>query len=103
MENNEIRLRIATHADAALVADLARRTFYDTFAPYNTEANMRMYLEEQFPRELQMAQVGASGNTFFLAFAGDEAVGFASMRESEPPAGLKGERTIEIGQLYSDQ
>lgn len=103
MENTEIRLRIATREDAAMVADLARRTFYETFAPSNTEENMRIYLEEQFPRERQMEQVGTPGSTFILAMLGDEAVGFASLRESEPPQGLKGERAIEIGQLYSDK
>jgi ribosomal protein S18 acetylase RimI-like enzyme len=98
-----IEIRMASAEDAGLVADMARRTFYETFARYNTEENMRIFLEEQFPREKQLAEVGAPGRWFLLAYAGDEAVGYASMREAEPPQGLQGERAIEIVQLYSEQ
>jgi diamine N-acetyltransferase len=98
-----MEIRLATSADAALVADLARRTFYESFARYNTEENMRIFLDEQSPRERQMAEVGAPGRTFLLALLDDEPVGYASLRESEPPEGLKGEKGIEVVQLYSDQ
>ena len=36
--------------DAATIADLSRRTFYDTFAPHNTPENMDMFLNTQFTR-----------------------------------------------------
>lgn len=103
MERPTIRICEAGPADAALVADLSRRTFYDSFARYNTEENMRLFLEEQFPRERQMAEVGAPGRIFLLAYVEDEPAGYASMRESEPPPGLEGANAIEIVQLYSDQ
>ena len=96
-------IRMATSSDAALVADLARRTFYESFARYNTEENMRLFLDHQFPRERQMAEVGAPGRTFLLAFIDEEPVGYASLRESEAPEGLTGEKGIEIVQLYSDE
>jgi ribosomal protein S18 acetylase RimI-like enzyme len=98
-----IKIRMASVEDAELVADMARRTFYETFARHNTEENMRIFLEEQYPREKQLAEVGAPGRRFLLAYAGEEAVGYASMREVEPPQGLQGERAIEIVQLYSEQ
>ena len=58
MDNAIIQTRIATVEDAALIADLARRTFYDTFSKYNTEENMRIYQQEQNTLERQMAEVG---------------------------------------------
>ena len=85
-----------------MVADFSRRTFYESFARYNTEENMRLYLDEQFPRERQMAEVGAPGRIFLMAWLGDELAGFASLRESEPPEGLGSENGIEIVQLYAD-
>ena len=97
-----IRIRVAGAEDAALIADFGRRTFYESFAQYNTEENMRLFLDEQFPRERQMAEVGAPGRIFLLAYLGDRLAGFASLRESEPPEGLKGENGIEIVQLYAD-
>jgi GNAT superfamily N-acetyltransferase len=103
MEKPTVWIRVAEPEDAALVADVSRRTFYETFSRYNTEENMRMYLDEQFPRERQMAEVGAPGRVFLLAFIGDEPAGYASLRLGEPPHGLVDEHAIEIVQLYSEQ
>lgn len=103
MEQSTIRIREAGPADAALVADLSRRTFYDSFAHHNTEENMRIFLEEQFPREKQMAEVGKPGRIFLLAYIGDEPAGYASLRVAEPPQGMEGTHPIEIVQLYSEQ
>ncbi|HEY4112071.1 GNAT family N-acetyltransferase [Puia sp.] len=103
MENTLIRIREAEPADAALVADIARRTFIDSFAQHNTAENMRIFLEEQNPREKQMAEVGAPGRTFLLAYMGEEPAGYVSLRVSEPPQGLNGEKAIEIVQIYSEK
>lgn len=98
-----IQIRQAGREDAELVADISRRTFYDSFSIHNTEENMRMFLDQQFTREKQMAEVGAPGRTFLLAFLEEELVGYASLRETEPPAALAGTRAIEIVQIYSEQ
>ena len=104
MENTKIRMRIASVEDAALVADLSRKTFYESFAQHNTEENMRLYMDEQFTREMQMAEVGAPGRTFILAYVDDEPAGYASMRATaEKPRGLENENAIEIVQVYSEQ
>jgi GNAT superfamily N-acetyltransferase len=103
MEATNLRIRIAGAGDAEMIADLARRTFYETFAAVNTEENMRIYLEEQYTREKAIAEVVAPGRIYVLAYLGDEVAGYASLRESDPPKGLEGEKTIELGQLYAEQ
>jgi GNAT superfamily N-acetyltransferase len=103
MDKPVIQVKIAGAEDAALVAGLSRRTFYETFAPHNTEENMRIFLEEQLPPERQMAEVGAPGRIFLLAYIDDEPAGYASMREAEPPKGLDDQKAMEIVQLYSEQ
>ena len=62
-----------------------------------------MYMEVQFPREKQIAEVSAPGRIFLLAYVGDEPAGFASLRISEPPKGLEGTNSIEIVQCYAEQ
>ncbi len=98
-----VRIGIAGPGHAELIADLARRTFYDAFAAQNTAENMRIFQEEQFTRQMQIAEVGAPGRTFFLAWVNGKPVGFASMRESPPPRALGAVSAIEIVQLYSEQ
>jgi diamine N-acetyltransferase len=103
MEATNLRIRIAGAGDAEMIADLARRTFYESFAAVNTEENMRIYLEEQYTREKAMAEVVAPGRIYLLACLGDEVAGYASLREGEPPRELEGEKAMEIGQLYAEQ
>jgi ribosomal protein S18 acetylase RimI-like enzyme len=99
----QIRITLAGREDAELVADISRRTFYETFAVHNTAANMDIFLNQQFTREMQMAEVGAPGRIFLLAWLGDVPAGYASLRESPPPPELGGARAIEILQIYSEQ
>jgi ribosomal protein S18 acetylase RimI-like enzyme len=100
---NTITIREAGPADAEFVADMARRTFIDSFAHHNTAENMRIFLEEQNPKERQMAEVGAAGRHFLLAYIDDEPAGYVSLRIAEPPKELQGEKAIEIVQLYAEK
>jgi ribosomal protein S18 acetylase RimI-like enzyme len=102
METN-IKIREAGPADAEFVADMARRTFIDSFAHHNSEENMRIFLEEQNPKERQMAEVGAAGRHFLIAYFGEEPAGYVSLRIVHPPKELQGEKAIEIVQIYSEK
>jgi ribosomal protein S18 acetylase RimI-like enzyme len=84
----------ATTNDAALIADLSRQTFYETFAPQNTAADMEKFMREQFTREALMAEVGAPGNLFLLATIDGVAAGYARLRDTD-------EHSLEIARLYA--
>jgi diamine N-acetyltransferase len=104
MENALIRITAAGKEDAALIADLSRRTFYDTFAPHNTPENMNQFLSVQFTREQLMAEVGAPHNVFLLAWLGQKPAGYARLYEgNELPHELAGTAAIEISRFYSER
>ena len=96
-----IKVRFCTEADASVIADLSRQTFYETFASENTAADMEKFMAEQFSRESLMKEVGAEGNIFFLAYDNETPVGYARMRESRSPAGLGEKKSIEIARIYA--
>ena len=96
-----ITVRKAESSDAALVADLSRKTFSDTFASANTEANMELFLSGPFAREKLMAELTLPGNHFFIAMEGDKPVGYARVRENNNPPPLAGRETIEIARIYA--
>src|SRR5579863_5777065 len=99
-----VRITVAGTAEAGLIADLSRRTFYDTFAPHNTPENMEQFLQTEFTREKLMEQVGAPRNTFLLARLDDQAVGYARLYEGvDLPRGMIGAASIEIARLYAEQ
>lgn len=99
-----VRITVAGTGEAELVADLSRRTFYDTFAPHNTPENMEQFLQTEFTREKLMEQVGAPRNTFLLAWLDNQAVGYARLYEGvDLPRGMAGTASIEIARLYAEQ
>jgi diamine N-acetyltransferase len=92
-------VRYATVADAELVADLSRQTFYDTFAAQNTKEDMELFLNHQFTKAGLMAEVGAPGNIFLLAYDNDAVAGYARLREGSMPDGSS-TAALEIARLY---
>jgi diamine N-acetyltransferase len=96
-----ITTRLATPADAALIADMSRKTFYDSFAADNTKEDMDKFMNEQFNRELLMAEVSAPGNVFIITEYMGQPAGYARLRENNNPPELDGLQTIEIARIYA--
>ncbi|MEQ1676877.1 MAG: GNAT family N-acetyltransferase [Chitinophagaceae bacterium] len=97
----EINIRTATTQDAALIADLSRSTFHETFAAQNTAANMEKFMNGQFSAALLMKEVGAPGNIFLLAFTGEEPAGYVRLRENNNPPELGAANALEIARIYA--
>ena len=98
-----VDIRLATNDDAALIADLSRRTFYETFSPFNTKEDMDKFMEEQFNTHQLIEEVGFPGNTFLLAYCNDEPVGYVRLRENNNPPELAGLQTLEVARIYVEQ
>lgn len=96
-----ITIRLATTSDAALIADMSRQTFYDSFAADNKKENIDKFLNEQFTREALMQEVGAERNIFLLAYDEETPVGYARLRENNNPPELGILHTIEIARIYA--
>jgi ribosomal protein S18 acetylase RimI-like enzyme len=96
-----ILIREATKADAALIADMSRQTFYDSFAAANTKENLDKFFNEQFTHEMLVQEVGAPKNIFLLAYDGNLPVGYVRMRENNNPPDLGNVHAIEIARIYA--
>lgn len=96
-----VTIRLATPADAQLIADLSRQTFFDAFAADNTPENMDKFMKEQFTREKLMSEVKDPASTFLLAYTGEEVAGYARLRESPNPEELGNQPAIELARIYA--
>lgn len=92
-----IHVRLAETADAALIAELSRTAFRQAFAKYNSEADMDLFMNEQFTKEMLMKEVEERDGIFLLAHVLDEAVGYARIRVENK---FKQDAAIEIARLY---
>jgi diamine N-acetyltransferase len=95
-----LSIRLATKEDAPMIADISRKTFYDTFAADNTKEDMDKFLSEQFTKGRLMLEVGAAENIFLLAYFDGTVAGYVKLREGKQPDAIKDKEALEIARLY---
>src|ERR1041384_2077295 len=93
-------IRPATVADAALLAELGARTFYDTFAPHCSAEDMTAYLTEAFSPAIQAAELADQDRHFFIAELDGRAVGYAQLHSCTAPSCVSGAKPIELARIY---
>jgi len=96
-----IGIRFATEDDAELIAELSRRTFYETFAAQNSKENMDMHMAEYYALEKIQAELKDPLNIFFMAYDGSRLAGYVKMNEHIKEESKELEDPIEIGRIYS--
>lgn len=100
---HDLSIRQATASDAALVAELGRRTFTDTFAPDNTPEDMAAFLAATFARELQRREIEDPEVAVLVAARDAVPVAYAMLRDGEAPEGVTGPAPIELARFYVDR
>jgi GNAT superfamily N-acetyltransferase len=98
-----VTIRTATVDDAATLADLARRTFYDTFAATNDPADMARYLAEAFGIDQQTRELNDRDITTLVVEAEGEAVAYAQLCADHVPECVTGANPIELKRFYVSQ
>jgi ribosomal protein S18 acetylase RimI-like enzyme len=93
-------VRRALPDDAGALAELAARTFYDTFADSNSAEDMEAFLTSTYGEAIQLAEIMDPLMTTLLAEVDGVLAGFAQIRTGEPPSCVKGERPVEIKRFY---
>jgi ribosomal protein S18 acetylase RimI-like enzyme len=98
------RVHDATATDAALLAELGARTFYESFAADNDPEDMRRHLESQFAPSIQLAEIGNPAlDTLLVRDANGDAVAFAQVRSGKKTDGVPPEGSIELWRFYVDR
>jgi ribosomal protein S18 acetylase RimI-like enzyme len=97
----KVDICLAEKKDAAVVADLSRQTFFDTFASQNTKEDMDKFMNEQFTRQMLMKEVGAEGQLFYIARVNESLAGYIKLREGKEGPELKNRASLEIARIYS--
>ncbi len=94
-------LRTATAEDAEALAELGRRTFFETFAKDNTQEDMARYLADTFSPALQRAELKDASVHFLLLLARGKLAGYAKLRPAA--ANARGQRPLEVCRFYVDR
>lgn len=94
-------IRVATAEDAEALAELGRRTFFDTFAKDNTAENMARYLADTFGPELQRAELLQPSVQVLLLLAEGRLDGYVKLRRG--PGNVWGRSPLEVCRFYVDR
>ena len=90
-------------ADAAVVSELARRTFYDTFAATNDAADMALYLAGAYSIDIQTRELNDRDITTLLVEEAGTAIAYAMLRTDHVPECVTGPDPIELWRFYVDR
>jgi GNAT superfamily N-acetyltransferase len=93
-------IRRAAVSDAPALAELAARTFTETFAEENSPEDLDAHLRSAYGVAQQTAELEDRDVVTLLAFRGEELAGFAQVRRKSAPSCVIGERPIELHRFY---
>lgn len=93
-------IRRANLDDARLLTALGARTFSETFAADNSDADMETYLASAFSEEQQTAELADPKSTIFIAESDGVAVGYAMLGSGKSLNSITNDKPIELVRLY---
>ncbi len=93
-------VRTARVGDARALAELAERTFRDTFAAMNTPENMRLHCEASYGEAIQAREILDPALATLNCEHAGEMVGYAQLRRGPAPPQIQAARPAEIQRIY---
>lgn len=94
-----MNIRRATTADAAALAEIAERTFRDTFGAQNTPEDLEAYVPTAYSEEKQRREIENPDGVALLGHSDDgELIAYTQMRRVQSPHG-----EVEIVRFYVDR
>lgn len=103
IDTEELTIRRAVSADAPVVAELARRTFMDSFAGKSDPHDLALHTARAYGVPQQSAEIAHPGITTLIAEAGGRPAAYTQIRRGPPPACVADGDAVEIARFYVDQ
>ncbi len=100
MKTDKIYVAQADASQSGLIAELARKTFIETYADLSNPDNLQLYVESHFTEELINTELTNPAFRFYIAWINHTAVGFTKIRKDRQPKGITGKRSLEIERIY---
>lgn len=86
--------------DAALLADLGSRTFYQAYHPFFPVDEMAAYLAKNFiPADIE-AELATGTSWFFVLWQGDAPLGYTKLRSDRSHEVVAGRNALEMQRIY---
>jgi ribosomal protein S18 acetylase RimI-like enzyme len=98
-----ITIRRATTSDAALLANLAARTFAEAFGPDNRPEDLALHLAQAYGVPQQTAELEDPAVTSLFIEVDRSVAGYAQVRRGAAPSCVAARSPIELWRFYVDR
>jgi ribosomal protein S18 acetylase RimI-like enzyme len=90
----------ATLSDINHLQQISTQTFHETFAPLNTEENMRKYLEEEFSIVRLTDELVNNDSEFYFALLENNVIGYLKLNFGKSQTELQDDNALELERIY---
>ena len=97
---SEINIRIADEADADLLVELGRSSFYEAFAEETAPEDMAEHLRTAFKTEDIAEQLKSDKSLFIIIEINSEAAGYAYLHPGDPPDCVITPNPVQLSRFY---
>ncbi len=97
---NQIKIKRATINDLDQLQGIGRQTFSETFDSYNTEENMRKYLDERFSAAKLSSELNDKNAEFYFALLNNRVIGYLKINVGQSQTELQDDEALEIERIY---
>jgi ribosomal protein S18 acetylase RimI-like enzyme len=98
-----VAIRPARVPDAPWLAELAERTFRETYSPHNTPEDMERYVRDHFGATRQESELRDPRMTTLVAEVEGQPAGYVQLARVPPPSVVTGAAPVEIHRFYVDR
>jgi len=95
-----LSLKKISIADLLPLQVISRATFFETFGPDNTEADMEKYATEAFSSAQLTSELEDPNSEFYLAQLDDKIVGYLKLNTAAAQTVIQDDNALEIERIY---
>ncbi|MFN7118070.1 MAG: GNAT family N-acetyltransferase [Saprospiraceae bacterium] len=100
MLHQKVEIRWATLRDAAIIVELGRQTFTETFGHLFTPTALRDYLDATFNNIKICNSLQKAQNQYFIAYFENKAVGYSKIKINSKTPEIQAECPVQLQKLY---
>ena len=93
-------IRKASLNDLKAVQNIAKETFYETFAEANTKEDMERYLADNFSDSKIEQELSNPDSQFYIVLEDEKSIGYLKINSGAAQTELNDEASLEIERIY---
>lgn len=98
--DNSFKVVRATISDARTLYQISLKTFVESFAKFNTEADMQLYLSQHITPEKMAEELSHPDSKFYLAWVENKVIGYLKLNFAGAQNDVHDSRSLEIERIY---